>query len=175
MSWRSGQPARKLCVPAAGGAGCAGGPARPTLPQRRTSAATDVTSGGTAGPGISAAAARCGSANSPGGPRADSPAAGTSTMLSSTSHRRREEALKNGLSWCPTRPSSTGSSTNCGTSGFTSSALTPSIRPRRHTAERRSGARLRRIRSRAQTRRRRPEQMTAEGCPANPFQRNRPP
>jgi hypothetical protein len=46
---RCGLPARLACVPAAGSAGCAGRRAGLTHPQRRTSTATAVMSGGTAG------------------------------------------------------------------------------------------------------------------------------
>jgi hypothetical protein len=89
---RCRRPARLACAPAAGSAGCAGNRAGPTHPQRRTSAAIAVMSGGTAGPGACVTARSSPNVNTRGGSRASSPASVTSTTLPSTPRPRPEQA-----------------------------------------------------------------------------------
>jgi hypothetical protein len=85
-------PPRLACAPAAGSAGYAGRRAGLTRPQRRTSAATTVTSGGMAEPGVCVIAGSSPNVNTPGGSRASWPAFATSTTQPSTPRLQPEGA-----------------------------------------------------------------------------------
>jgi len=106
---RCGRPDRLACVPAAGGAGCAGRRAGLTHPQRCTSTATAVMSAGMAGLGASVPTRSSRRASSPGGSRASWPASATSTMLPSTPRLQPEKRRQAAAGYAP--PSGAGLAT----------------------------------------------------------------